>query len=65
MKWLGKVQNCDICGSALKTQFVDGKTTFGPWGMLCPECHKKHGVGLGTGKGQLYEKQGNDWVKIQ
>ena len=40
---------CDFCG---KPAEYDGKTTSGPWGYMCGGCFQKHGVGLGTGRGQ-------------
>jgi hypothetical protein len=47
-KWLGTPPcKCDICGGAIKKVFVDGKTAFGPWGMMCP----------------MYTLTGKDWVK--
>ena len=59
-KWLSKAENCDICKDALdrfinKMWFVDGKTTSGPWALMCPECFEHYGVGLGSGKGQKYD----------
>ena len=55
-KWMSEApQKCDICGKPLAQQFVDGKTRMGPWGIMCAVCHHKHGVGLGTGKGQRYD----------
>lgn len=41
--------NCDFCS---KIAFVDGRTTFGPWGYMCIDHYKKWGVGTGTGRGQ-------------
>ena len=53
---------CDICRESLEgKEFVDGKTRMGPWGVMCRDCHKEHGWGLGLGRGQLYDKDG---VKI-
>lgn len=58
-KWLSDFEKCDICGCQLKNNveyFVDGKTKLkGLWGLLCPECHKKYGYGLGCGFGQKYD----------
>jgi len=55
-KWMGPLPDrCDFCGEALKNRFVDGKTVYGPWGILCQNCHKAIGVGLGLGKGQMYD----------
>jgi len=64
--WMGsKPENCDICGCVLCDKFVDGKTKFnnGSWGMLCLDCHDKHGCGIGQGKGQEYTLQDIGWVK--
>lgn len=52
--WLGS-RVCDFCGSAYPQTLIDGKTTDGPWAIMCKECFKVHGVGLGTGRGQRYE----------
>jgi hypothetical protein len=56
-KWNGHVPGkCDICKSKITTTFIDGKTQGGPWGILCQDCHRTRGCGLGTGKGQKYTK---------
>lgn len=56
--WMGSTPTkCDLCGQPLGTQFIDGKTIMGPWGILCTICHGHVGVGLGLGKGQLYQKE--------
>lgn len=55
-KWGGsKPSNCQLCLGKLITRFVDGKTNFGPWAIMCVACHHDHGYGLGTGKGQMYD----------
>jgi hypothetical protein len=56
-KWMGaKPDSCNLCGEKLGAgQFVDGKTIFGPWAIMCPACHDLSGVGLGTGLGQKYD----------
>lgn len=69
-QWLGVVPKvCDLCHRTLGTVFVDGKTKSGPWGIMCPSCHKYHGYGLGVGKGQKYRKtkvEGETkWLKIE
>lgn len=55
---------CQFC-QAKCARYVDGKTRMGPWAEMCLPCHKKNGVGLGTGKGQQYEPNdaGDDYVK--
>jgi hypothetical protein len=62
-RWLSAMpEECDMCHTPLKGKaFVDGKTAFGPWAMMCEICHRDQGFGLGTGKGQKYDKTG---VKI-
>lgn len=56
---------CDLCRCAIKSTFVDGRTTLGPWGILCVQCHNTYGVGLGTGKGQKYILTAGKWVNAE
>lgn len=42
---------CDFCKEKTPA-VVDGKTTLGPWGGMCPNHFKQYGVGLGLGYGQ-------------
>ena len=45
--------------------FIDGKTTMGPWAIMCLRCSRMYGVGVGTGRGQHYQKQEDgQWLKI-
>lgn len=54
-KWNGERPTaCDVCNKPIERAFVDGKTTGGPWAIMCLECHDKHGFGLGVGRGQKY-----------
>jgi hypothetical protein len=69
--WTGSVPRfCDIHKAhRITTEFVDGRTRIGPWATMCLACWMSHGVGLGSGKGQIYRKQFNidgseRWVKI-
>ncbi len=58
-KWMGSSpDNCQLCGKPLTTEFVDGKTSMGPWAMMCIECHNESGYGLGVGVGQKYRYAG-------
>ena len=58
-KWIGpKPVKCDICSGSVEHGWVDGKTRFGPWGIMCKSCHLTHGAGLGTGRGQQYDSEG-------
>lgn len=54
---------CDLCQTPIEEVFVDGKTIHGPWGIMCPVCALSEGVGLGEGRGQLYIKAGELFVK--
>ena len=48
--------HCDLCQKKLTGKgFVDGKTRMGPRGIMCYRCFEGYGIGLGTGKGQLYD----------
>ena len=63
--WLGSTK-CDFCGCEITTSLVDGMTNNGQWAVMCPKCHKIHGVGLGVGKGQKYVKDSDgDFVKVE
>lgn len=55
VKWIGDAEACDICKRSLDAGFVDGATRGGPWALMCLQCHRLHGVGLGTGRGQRYD----------
>jgi hypothetical protein len=56
--WTGSAPTqCDIDKRPITTEFVDGKTTVGPWANMCPQCFQRYGVGIGTGRGQRYVKQ--------
>ena len=50
-------KGCEVCQQPIAEQFIDGATKWGPWGDMCPACHRRFGFGLGLGKGQLYTKQ--------
>jgi hypothetical protein len=63
--WVGPTPTkCDNCNRPITHQFVDGKTKYGPWGILCMTCHEVVGVGLGIGKGQMYLKEGDKFIKM-
>lgn len=65
-RWMGPIPtDCDVCKRPLKVcgdTFTDGKTIYGPWANMCPECHREVGCGTGVGRGQVYNLA--DGVKI-
>lgn len=76
--WQGAADTCDFCekpiATIVGTKIVDGRTRGGPWALMCEPCHTKHGVGTGTGHGQVYQRQaetpdavkaGKLWLKIE
>ena len=63
--WIGSTK-CDFCGCEISNTLIDGMTHIGSWAVMCPKCHKIHGVGLGVGKGQKYTKDSEgDFVKVE
>lgn len=64
-KWMGDPpKSCDICKRPIMRTFVDGRTSDGRWGIMCPTCRVAEGrVRLGVGLGQKYERRGEDWVR--
>lgn len=58
-KWFGETI-CDFCSKdarEINPKFYDGKTKRGPWALMCAVDFFKHGIGLGTGKGQAYDSK--------
>jgi len=54
-KWMGSTPTtCDLCKRPFGTAFVDGRTAWGPWAMMCDSCHRDNGGQLGLGRGQRY-----------
>jgi len=59
---------CDQCGRSLEhfSIFIDGRLKGDSmWGIMCADCFKSQGEGIGYGKGQLYLRQGNGgWLLV-
>ena len=57
---------CDMDGQPFHDgRMYDARTKDGRWGNLCHKCYLKHGVGLGTGKGQGYKRLPDGrWLKV-
>jgi hypothetical protein len=47
-------KSCNICNKKHLDEYVNGLTYSGWWADMCIRCYCFRGVGLGTGKGQLY-----------
>ena len=56
-KWSGEAEKCDICDKlfADEKHFIDGRSKSGSWALMCRACHRIFGVGIGTGRGQVYD----------
>ncbi len=65
--WIGPLEErCQLGHEPIVDEFIDGKTVMGPWAIMCPACHRLHGVGLGTGRGQRYRLQTDlRWKKVE
>ena len=56
-KWFGSPPvRCDLCDHLFTEHefFIDGRARAGWWAIMCEDCHKIHGIGLGQGAGQRY-----------
>ncbi|HET9943608.1 MAG TPA: hypothetical protein VFR05_09720 [Terriglobia bacterium] len=55
-KWLSDLpEKCEMCKTPLRDVFVDGKTAWGPWAIMCVICHRDQGFGFGIGRGQKFD----------
>lgn len=66
-RWFGTVPaKCDLTGKPITDSFVDGATRGGgTWGIMHPDAHATHGMGLGPGRGQRYIKRDGAWYKAE
>ena len=65
--WTGDVPTqCEVGQHNIGKVFIDGKMLGGPWAIMCAACHDRYGSGLGTGKGQKYQRaaDGNLWIMV-
>jgi hypothetical protein len=65
--WSGAVPTMDDFDSPINGEFIDGKTSRGPWAFMSPSSWRTFGLGtLGTGYGQRYRKQPDGrWLKVE
>jgi len=57
-------ERCQLCAKKIEDFFVDGRTLFGSWACMCPECHELAGAGFGIGHGQMYWRVGDRWIAV-
>jgi hypothetical protein len=60
MKFVPAPNNCDLCHTEFSMEpgtLMYDAAFRGPWGCFCDSCFKKHGMQIGTGKGQKYERR--------
>lgn len=63
--WMGDLDTCDVCEHPFAPLrfMVDGD--IGPcWANICARCFNQHGVGLGTGYGQVYKSTPEGWLCV-
>lgn len=69
MQYVYDTKTCDFCGKDCGSRYIDGSTRMGPWATMCQWCYLKRGNGLGTGRGQCYDRKDIDgvayWVKVE
>jgi hypothetical protein len=64
--WIGDVGPKDDFGITIVDEFIDGKTSLGPWAIMTLASWRRHGIGrLGTGYGQRYKKTDEGWLKVE
>ena len=47
---------CSLCHADITHDFIDGRTTYNTWAMMCPTCYAEDGIGLGLQRGQRFTK---------
>lgn len=65
--WLSEPPDaCQLCGQPIAGSFADAWTKSGVRGSLDLKCLRIAGVGVGEGKGQIYQHQPDGrWLKIE
>lgn len=57
---------CQYCGEPLPTMFVYGGVVGGSaWFFLCLTCFKEEGLGIGPGRGCIYNLNGDDFERVE
>jgi hypothetical protein len=65
--WLGTPPaKCDITNLPISDCFIDGQVLGGRWAIMTPRTHAIYGLGLGTGRGQKYQRQADGrFLKVE
>jgi hypothetical protein len=65
-EWIGSAPKaCDLCKKVIDNEFIDGViSSVMCWAIMCRKCHAEEGSGIGQGRGQVYQKEGNRFVKV-
>ena len=62
--WQGtNPERCDLCNCKITNVFVDGKTSFVPWAIMCMSCHNGK-YGLGIAQKYVFNAVLNVWEKV-
>lgn len=66
-RWFGDVPfSCQVSGRKITDSFVDGVVKgTATWAIMHPEVHRVKGIGLGTGRGQLFVQRDGAWYKVE
>ena len=56
---------CRLCDKPITNSFVNGKRQDGRWSHMCLFCHREHGVGFGDLMGQLWERRGQEFIRVE
>jgi hypothetical protein len=66
--WVGKVGNCDICGTDLNALpsfadcVIDRRSWM--WGLVCTYCLESSGLEIAPGLGQLFQKSQDRYLLV-
>jgi len=67
--WIGSVGEFDDFGAPINDEFIDGRTTFGPWVIISPTSWERYGGTkgkFGLGYAQRYRRQlDGRWLKVE
>lgn len=65
LQWAGPVPTrCECCGDVLVREFVDAKTSHGPWGCFCVECAGQLAVSSVPALCRVFQLLDGSWVTV-